>query len=99
MVDPDGSRVTLDAREVLAAWQRAPLYGRPDMIRQYARHLASEARLAGRAAVAVHVEARLALNDRPPQLLIDPDVDLSRAPAARGLRGATWIVPLRVGGR
>jgi len=98
VVDAEGgARVTIDARAVLAPWQRAPLYGRPDMIRQYARHLAEEARRARGEDVEVRVEARLALNDRPAQLLIDPEVDLARAPAARGLRPVAWILPLRVG--
>lgn len=100
VIDPrDGTRVVVDPRDVLAPWQTGRMDGRPHMIRQFARHLAAQAAREGRGDVEVRVEARLSLNNRPAQLLIDPEVDLARAPASPALGHAPWIVPLQVGGR
>lgn len=66
--------------------------GQPDMILQFAHHLAAEARRAGRAGVQVRARVTASLNGREPQLLVDPEVDLAAQP--RTLRRASWIVPL-----
>lgn len=98
VTDPhDGYRIVVDPREALEPWQTGRIDGRPHMIRQFARYLAAQAQRAGHLQTEVRVEARLSLNNRPPQLLIDPQVDMARAPAVNTLGHAEWIVPLQVG--
>ena len=50
----------------------------PDMIADYARHLAAEARRAGHADVEVHADVYVALNGRPSRRFVDTDTDLAR---------------------
>jgi vitamin K-dependent gamma-carboxylase len=51
---------------------------RPDLILQFAHYIDALERAAGRPNVAVRAHVLVSLNDRPPRLLIDPRVDLSR---------------------
>ena len=67
---------------------------RPDMILLFAHHLAERARQDGHEDVEVRVKARVSLNSRLPQLMIDPNVDLvtqTRTVFAR----SPWILPLQ----
>ncbi len=67
---------------------------RPDMILLFAHHLTEQARKDGHEDVEVRVKARVSLNSRPPQLMIDPSVDLVtqiRTVFAR----SPWILPLQ----
>jgi len=72
--------------------QVGEMESRPDMILQFAHHLArvwaEERKIAG-----VEVRARVcaSLNGRKAELLIDPERDLARIP--RSLRHADWILP------
>ena len=93
----DGRREVIRPENVLTPWQIGRIDGRPDMLRQFAFHLAQRAEREEGREVLVHVEARVSLNNRPHQLLVDPKVDLARAPAAGVLAHADWIVPLSVG--
>lgn len=104
IVDPrTGTRRTVrpidDSRahagERLPEWQADPMAVRPELIRQYAHHLADLA-IAGHPGAPrpqVHVLANVSLNGRPPQPMIDPAVDLAAVPATLGT--PTWVVPLR----
>jgi hypothetical protein len=76
----------------LAPWQEGAMVNRPDMILQYAHHLAR--RLGGELGRPVEVrgETAVSLNGRPYRPLIDPDVDLAAEP--RNLYPAGWILPL-----
>lgn len=73
--------------------QADEMQSRPDMILQFAHHLArvwaEERKIAG-----VEVRARVcaSLNGRKAALLIDPERDLARV--QRDLRAADWILPL-----
>lgn len=78
--------------DYLAGWQRAPMSGRPDMILQFAHHLADELRQQGHTGIAVRAEVQASLNGRERQLLIDPEVNLAAQP--RSLLPASWILPL-----
>lgn len=80
----------LDTRGRLKPWQRAELGGRPEMILQFAHHLADELRARGHGNLEIHAVARVALNGRAPRLLIDPAVDL--AAVQPSLRPASWIL-------
>jgi len=82
----------IDQTEYLSSRQRAQVGTWPDMAQQFAGFVAEELERRGEGPVAVRVEARVSLNGRNPQLLIDPDVDLSSVP--RTLLPAGWIEPL-----
>jgi hypothetical protein len=93
VTDPaDGTSWTVHPRESLTRLQTSKMGGQPDMILQFAHHVAQEARAAGRPAVQVRARVMASLNGREPQLLVDPEVDLAAQP--RSLRRASWIVPL-----
>ena len=72
--------------------QQDEMSSRPDMILQYAHHLAAKARLGGATDVEVRAVVKTSLNGRAAQLLIDPSVDLAAQP--RSLRAAPWIMRL-----
>ena len=67
------------------------MVGRPDASLTLARHLRQEAESRGET-VGVYVHHSLSLNGRAPRPLIDPTVDLSRAPRPVWT-AAPWIVP------
>lgn len=87
-----GQQWVVDPYDELPAWQARKMATRPDMILQYAHHLADEFRRDGHAGVGVRARAVASLNGRRPQRLIDPAVDLARE--RRSLAPARWIVPL-----
>jgi hypothetical protein len=74
----------------LTTKQRRTMAAHPDMILQYVQHLAEIYREEGRD-VEIYATARVSLNGRAPQLMVDPTVDLARQP--RDLRHASWIRP------
>ena len=66
---------------------------RPDVILQFAHHLAREwAQRRNVAGVEVRARVCASLNGRKAALLIDPGRDLARV--ERNLRHADWILPL-----
>lgn len=78
----------------LKSWQLRKMSGRPDMIHQYALHLAERERSSPDGPpLQVRVTCYCSLNGRPRQLLIDPAVDLAAQP--RGYARAAWILPLK----
>lgn len=90
--DPASGRTwTVDLRECRTR-QCDKMAGLPDMIIQFAHHLAEEKRREGYPAVEVRAEVLVSLNGRRPQLLIDPSVDLAKV--RRSMWPARWIVPL-----
>jgi hypothetical protein len=78
--------------DFLEPWQVRKMSTRPDMILQFAHHLAALWESEGYEGIEVRTRVMASLNGRPRQLLIDPDVDLAREP--RSLLPASWIVPL-----
>jgi hypothetical protein len=76
----------------LTRLQFAQMSVQPDMIQQYAKHLAERYGTNGAGPVEVRADAWAQLNGRPMQRLIDPVVDLAAQP--RSLLPAPWIVPL-----
>jgi hypothetical protein len=94
LTDPrTGARREIDPHEYLNPRQVREMRLRPDMILQFAHHVADleEARTGVRPVIKARVVA--SLNARPYQELIEPDVDLAAQPD--GLAPAHWIVPLR----
>jgi HTTM domain/Vitamin K-dependent gamma-carboxylase, lumenal domain len=93
LTDPATGETTLvDPRAELTDDQARKMSGRPDMILQYAHHLAQTRSHPGGPRLQVHALVTTSLNGREPQPLVDPDVDLAAEP--QGLGHARWIVPL-----
>lgn len=82
--DPaSGAAWVVDPRDELTKLQATMMATQPDMIADYARHLATEAHRAGRGEVEVRADVFVTLNGRPSRRFVDPDVDLThlaRAP-------------------
>lgn len=94
VIDPTSGKVWLvQPEQLLMGHQARKVAGRPDLVLQFAHHLAEvwdkEANIKG-----VEVRARVcaSLNGRRAQLLIDPNQDLTQI--ERSLRHADWIFPL-----
>ncbi len=87
-----GERWRVPVEELLGELQLQRHPVRPDMVLQLAHWLAAREEGARGSPVAIHAEVRASLNGRPPQLLVDPTVDLAAVP--RDLRPAAWILPL-----
>ena len=91
--DPDSGRSwQIDARRYLTSWQRDEMEREPEMILQFAHHVAEDFRRRGYPRIEVRAVIMASLNGRPHQLLIDPSVDLAAEP--RNLLPARWIMPL-----
>ena len=70
-------------------WQARVMVKRPELIRQFARHVADVySRKLGRP-VEVRARSRVSLNGQPAAPLVDPAIDLSREPYRIG--AAPWI--------
>lgn len=80
-------RWRLPARDKLTLWQERFMAQEPELIRQFARHLAVELRRAGKAGVEVRADAFLALNGRPHARLLRADVNLA------GPLPPDWMLP------
>jgi hypothetical protein len=90
--DPASGRTwTVDLRQCRTR-QCDKMAGLPDMIIQFAHHLAEEKRREGYPDIEVRVVVLASLNGRRPQPLIDPSVDLAKV--RRSMRPARWIMPL-----
>ncbi len=74
-----GATWTVDPRDELTRFQTDMMATQPDMIADYARHLAAEARRAGHMEVEVRADVYVALNGRPNRRFVDPDADLAEA--------------------
>jgi vitamin K-dependent gamma-carboxylase len=91
VVTPEGERL-VRPREELSELQVRMMSTQPDMIHQYAKHLARRYQAEGGGRVRVYADAWAALNGRLSQRLIDPTVDLAAEP--RTLGPVRFIVPL-----
>jgi hypothetical protein len=80
---------------LLPGWQYDAMKTRPELIRQYAHHVADLAveREPSKPRPEVHVISMVSLNGRKPQPMIDKDVDLAAEPATLGT--PSWVPPLR----
>jgi vitamin K-dependent gamma-carboxylase len=88
-------RWKVEPREALAPYQLEEMSTRPDMILEYAHFVADGFRRRGFPRIQVRAVARTSLNGRPPQLLVDPKIDL--AAQRRTLFHASFIVPFQGG--
>lgn len=74
----------------LSSHQEREMSGQPDLILQLAHHIGREYRAKGYDDVEVRVDALVSLNGRPPQPMIDPEVDLMDV--EDGIGHADWIL-------
>ncbi|MCA9690589.1 MAG: HTTM domain-containing protein [Myxococcales bacterium] len=86
-----GRRWRIDPEDRLTEQQAREMAVQPDMIREYARHLADEFAARGVPDVAVYADAFVTLHGEPAARLIDPDVDLARVDEPLGAR--PWVLP------
>jgi hypothetical protein len=75
----------------LTRLQEREMSVQPDLILQLARRIARDFEARGHGPVEVRAEARVSLNGRPAELLVDPTVDLARE--EDGLAAKPWILP------
>lgn len=83
-------RWTIYPREWLTPTQVRMMSTQPDMILQFAHHLADVATVPGQPDVEVYAHAWVAAQGRPSARLIDPRTDLARQ--TRGLANKPWIL-------
>jgi len=86
-----GQTWTINALDYLKPHQMK-MTTKPDLVLQFAHYLAEEKRREGYEDVEVRARVMVSLNGREPQLLIDPNVDLTKEQVS--LLPARWIVPL-----
>jgi vitamin K-dependent gamma-carboxylase len=79
------------AENYLASWQVRKMETRPDLIRQFARHLAMVTTKELETPVKVRAQTIVRLNGHPPAQLIDPEFDLSEEPYR--IAASKWITP------
>lgn len=87
-----GQTWTVDPARYLPPWQLVKMTTKPDLIVQFAHHLAEEKRREGYDGVEVRARVMASLNGRKQQLMIDPTVDLAKEQVT--LLPARWILPL-----
>ena len=92
VTDPvNGDSWVVDPRDELTKRQTRKMIGKPQLLAQYARHLAGRWREEHGVEVEVRVQVQVSLNRRPRQQLVDPTVDL--AAYEPSLWPAPWIMP------
>jgi vitamin K-dependent gamma-carboxylase len=92
-VDPRSGRSwNVDPTRILTPWQVNKMSVHPEFLRQFAVEVADRFRGAGYEDIEVYTHAYASLNGRPPQLLVNPEVDLAAEP--RRLTPQPWILPL-----
>jgi len=93
LVDPRTKKTRpFDPRAFLSQRQLDKMSYEPELLRQFAQHVASLAAQSELGRQEVHVFVLTSLNGREPQLLIDPTVDLGAEPFR--WRRQPWIMPL-----
>ncbi len=98
VTDPKSGRKREFSRErlrddMLTGRQFRKMASNPDKIVQFSHYLAERFREKGYPDVEVRARVLFSLNGRPPQLLIDPNVDLAKV-KRRVWPPAEWILPL-----
>ena len=87
-----GQTWTIKPEEHLKSHQVMKMSTKPELILLFGHYLAEKKRREGYDNVEVRARVMVSLNGRQPQLLIDPDVDLTKEEIT--LLPARWIVPL-----
>lgn len=97
ITDPaSGHSWEIEPGEFLTERQKFRMNGHPDLIHQFALHLAEEYRREYGMEVEVRAKSSASLNGRAPAMLLDSECDLAKE--ERGFRPKTWIWPSPGGG-
>lgn len=92
--DPASGKVwQIKPKDYLTKRQREKMKKHPDMVLQFAHHVANEIRRKTQRDVEIRAKVLVSLNGRDRQLQIDPTVNL--AAQERSLLPVSWILPLR----
>lgn len=93
VVDPaTGEKAWVDPKKYLPEWQTQALGKRPDRVVQFVRYLEERMEKRGMHDREIYGEVYVSLNGREPELLIDPEFDLTEA--ERTLCPRPYIMPL-----
>jgi hypothetical protein len=87
-----GQSWEIDPSHYLTTWQRSEMQGDPEMILQFAHHVAADLYRQGYEQIEVRAQVKVSLNGRPYQDLIDSNINLAAEP--RSILPARWILPL-----
>ena len=87
-----GQTWTINPESYLKSHQVTKMTTKPDLVLQFSHYLAEEKRREGYEDVEVRARIMVSLNGREPQLMIDPNVDLTKEQVS--LLPQRWIVPL-----
>ena len=86
-----GTTAEVDPRDYLTPLQARMMASQPDMILDFAHFVAERFATPEGRLPAVRADVYASLNGRPNRRLVDPTVDLARAPASAA---RTWVLPL-----
>ena len=87
-----GQTWTIKPEDHLKSHQLMKMITKPDLVLQFSQYLGEQKRREGYDDVEVRARVLVSLNGRQPQLLVDPNVDLTKEQAS--LLPARWIMPL-----
>jgi vitamin K-dependent gamma-carboxylase len=87
-----GQTWIINPEDYLKSHQLMKMITKPDLLVQFSHYLEEEKRREGYGDVEVRANVMVSLNGRQPQLMIDPNVDLTKQQMS--LLPAGWIVPL-----
>jgi hypothetical protein len=87
-----GQTWTIKPESHLESHQLMKMITKPDLVVQFAHYLAEQKRREGYENVEVRARVMVSLNGREPQLMIDPNVDLTKEQVS--LLPARWIIPI-----
>ena len=96
VTDPGtGDAWVVDPGDYLTSIQQRKMNSRPHMVVEFAHYLEGQMRAQGRQDVEIRARFFASLNGRKPQMLIDPEVDLTEV-LYPWMGHADWILPLEV---
>jgi hypothetical protein len=87
-----GTTWRIPAEDLLTSRQLGQMKDNPHMILRFAHYLAEQYAADGAPQIQIRAWSMMSLNNRAPQLLIDPTADLTREPD--NLLASDWILPL-----
>lgn len=87
----DNRRVQVDNRDYLTVLQEKQMSFQPDMILEYAHHVAEDYRQRGWKEPEVYAESYVALNGRPSRLFVNPQTNL--ATEKESFLHKKWVLP------
>ncbi|MEM6527999.1 MAG: HTTM domain-containing protein [Chloroflexota bacterium] len=90
--DAQGNSAEINVLDYLTTRQRNKMASRPDMLLQFAHHVEADMRQKGHEGVVVRAWVMASLNSRPPQLFVDPTMDLTQH--HRGIHPNAFVLPL-----